>query len=322
MNIVLLVVTMIMLMTTMTYARLQNYFSYSLEQAEWRRFMERSERSKYNQSVLIDYLNVPKEEPKTAPPDNPAPELDKPLELKDPAQKQAPKQVNKAPGLSRLSFQWFLKKEKREADPEKFKLFFELSKNLLQSLYGQQTFYKNVIKNRPNIADEILNGLVKAAGDKEELLKRIKKSGDLVYLDLPDVQLNRVFYAMLIESTQKNSNFEDPEFVEDEDDPSYDLDFHSAAGFYSLRDYITLRDGDMIRVYLAPKALLQAIFNDDAVVDAIIKERQSLYCAVRKDMPAEEATSRFQGQFSGKSPFDPILDFTVTKSNPRDYEVQ
>lgn len=87
-----------------------------------------------------------------------------------------------------------------------------------------------------------------------------------------------------------------------------------------------MRDSERIRVYLAPKDLLQAIFDDPAVVNEVINTRQDLYkSAVKSEKPADidKLSTAFMTQFIERR--DPsvsgdLLDFTVNKTNPKEYE--
>src|SRR5271156_5047680 len=57
MNILLFVTTMIIVLTSLTYARLEVYRSSNLKQAEFNRYMEQKERSYINQTAVWWYDN-------------------------------------------------------------------------------------------------------------------------------------------------------------------------------------------------------------------------------------------------------------------------
>jgi hypothetical protein len=88
--------------------------------------------------------------------------------------------------------------------------------------------------------------------------------------------------------------------------------------------FITLDDADKIRVYLASRELLKAIFDDPQVVDSIISLRHELYKKVSNDsISNDEASAQFKTIVAPRSDpnfDDTILDFHVTKTNPKNYE--
>ena len=107
---------------------------------------------------------------------------------------------------------------------------------------------------------------------------------------MPDPQLNDALYKMLNGAPYKYKN-EDKKKSENEpvesnkEDTSQDHEqikseaeeYKSAPGYYSLLDFITLKPPPKIRLYLAPKELLQAIFHDQNVVNEILIERVELH---------------------------------------------
>src|SRR5690606_1123836 len=97
--------------------------------------------------------------------------------------------------------------------------------------------------------------------------------------------------------------------------------YNSLKGYFSLLDFITIGPDNKVRVYLAPKEVLKAIYHDN-VVDEIMRERQSLY----KEAVADESGSNkeslrdtFRGMFDRHKDAlidENTLDYSISKTRP------
>lgn len=308
---------MIIVITSLTYARLEVYRSSNLKQAEFNRYMDQKERSYINQTAIWWYENSRAEtrKPQSGP-------------------------SAKSGARSRLSFLVFIDKNKQAQHAKEYPKMYLLAKKLIYSLYRQQPFFLEFEQTRPDIVDALLNSLMIADILPKE--QKIKKAAELANLNLGDPVLNTFFYFVLKgspiapEANKKKEEEPPPPLggfihqeqegeVEDEDgDPNPEETFKSPQGYYSLLDFITLDDATKVRVYLAPRLLLNAIFDDPAVVDSIIVLRNELYKKVASDsLSAQEASQEFKALVAPKSDpnFDEtLLDFSVTKTNPKNYE--
>ena len=90
--------------------------------------------------------------------------------------------------------------------------------------------------------------------------------------------------------------------------------------FVSILDYLTFGGKVKIRVFLASKPLLLALFERESLVDQILKERMDLARAVRRKKEAvlslKDASERFEKLFASESPFRYLLDFNVSTTTP------
>lgn len=316
MNVLLFVTTMIMVLSMLTYAKMQTYRNFSILQAEFNRYIMESERGYINNGALWWYENSR-------------------ATVRGPNQNKS----QKGGARSRLSFIVFIDKSKQAAYAQAYPQILLLSKKLMYNLYHDQPFFQQVEQQRPDILDALLASLMVADSLPKD--QKPKKAADLSNLDLGDPLLNSVFYFMLkgapapeaIQPVQQTaqppsllSEYQavqgNAEADDENGDPNKKEEYKSPEGYYSLLDYIILEDTVKIRVFLAPRALLTAIFDDPNVVEAIIELRNNLYNqVVNGSMNAANASTQFQTMAAPRTTFDQtILDFTVTKTNPRNYE--
>lgn len=323
MNILLFVMTMLMALSLLTYARLENYRTFSGMKAQFSTYMESVERKPINEAAK-DWYNdilVNKKVSKT--------------------------QREQASGCARLSLFLLLNKEARDKEPEKHQQTRTLAKQLMIALYGAERFFKEMASEHPTFLDEILTEIetLSAALPKG---KHITKAEGLANLQLSNESLHRVFNRMLHGELPPETGKEvlapaplvtEPEFSfglsvtlpEESDNNDDELDAaiesdeaHAPEGYVSLIDHITVVNRRHIRVYLASRALLMAIYGDRDIVESIIETRRAFYKQLKADSAAKNALSQqFKDTFSNSgqaSSYSAILDFTVTKTDPKGYE--
>lgn len=314
MNVILIVTTMIMIMASLTYARLQTYRSTSLKQVEFERYMKTKERGDINATAKWWYDNS---HPTKQGSGNPKP---------------------KSTARSQLSFSVFVDQNKAAQHAKEYPKLYHMAKKLIYYLYYDQPFFQEYLKQKPDIVDSLLKSLMFADTLPKE--QKPKKAKDLANLSLPDPILNSFLYFIL-----KGLNVEEKEDVkkiefgfsplmppliqeeegeDDDEEPQNEDLFKSPKGYRSLLDFITLDDSVQIRVYLASKELLFAIFDTPETVDAIISYRNEAFNKVSKGaQEPDEAGNQFKALFLNKSDpnFDEsVLDFTISKTNPKNYE--
>ncbi len=319
MNVLLFVTSLLMILSLMTYAKLDSFRYFLGMEAQFEKYMSTIERSYTNKSAENWYKTTKAPKASRKPP--------------KPPKKKA---LNSSP---RLSFKVFVDKKERDKNPGLLDNNTKWAKDLMRTLYGQQDFFIDAERQNPYFMDQILEQLSKAA---QELPKdhKLKNAIDLSNLDLgPD--LEKVFYLMLkgctredltrkkpsreVQNQNLTINPDENESGEDEDDDeaaNEALEYAGAVGYDSLLNYITLRNTTMIRVYLASPQVLLALVGDSNSVKSIIDTRNALFQSVSDDsMEADDATeqlkSMFQSFFGGAD--DKYLDFTVSKTNPAKY---
>lgn len=314
MNILLFVMTMLMLLTSLTYARLENFRSHSLLQVQFENYIQNTERSIFNEKAVNLYEKTPVKS-----------------KVKGDAADKAPKS-NASP---RISWHMVVNADARQKDPEAFQRIMELNRKLFLVLYKDQPFFIKAQDDRPNIIDEMIMAIMHAAENPPSGLT-LKKTADLANLDLGDALLNDLTYKVfkglprapeppkkqvqetVVQETVVLAPGDLEEQVKEDSD-----EFKSDIGYDSLLDYITLRP-TKIRLYLAPKVLLLAIVEDETIVNEILELRYNLY----REMMNKSKTARQKATDSFKSAVtsrianldEALFDFSVTKVNPKDYE--
>lgn len=310
MNVLIFVMTMLMLMALMTYARLNAYRSSQVFQTLFEHYMQRDERG---------YINVAAEKVYAA------------TKGSTKGGKSSGQRVSASP---RVSLGPLIKKTEKESAPQVYHHFAALLKSLMTTLYAKQPFFTEMQAQRPSFLDEIITALVRSV-DELPSDKRPKKAADLANIRLGDEQLDDVFYKMLrgapynevynAESTSITPSPEQAQGDEDQSDASViekeGEEYKSPKGYFSLLDFITLQPVNKVRVFLAPTEVLKAIFIHDDIVNDIIRKRKELYhqALVTDSEGVKSLSASFKNEFDNRE--DPavgsdILDFTVTKTNP------
>ena len=232
MNILLFVTSLVMVMAMLTYARLETYRSFSLLQAEFKNYMDQTERR---------YINLSAEE-----------WYDYSMGSKSNSKPQGQGTVkNNEKTSSRLSLALFIDKAKKEKALKEYPKFHLMAKKLIHILFKDQPFYQEMEQKRPDFVDSLLNALM-AANDlpKKQKPKLIQ---DLANPNLGDEELNTVFYKMMQDTLARrekkpvNSNKAEPppSLIEEDkgenDDKELEnqdrFEYKSSKGVFSLLDY-------------------------------------------------------------------------------------
>lgn len=315
MNVLIFVTTMLMLLVLMTYARLETYRSSQIFQVLFESYMEKDERGYINIVALKQY-----DAAKGSKKDSSGPK-------------------EKVLASPRITLSPLLKKEEREKAPQEAASFTVLLKNLITTLYADQPFYQKMMEKRPSFIDEMIAKLIQAVAELPDG-KEIKNAADIANLKLGDDQLDDVFFKMLQGAPYKDVSAplvpdllkEVPkEQVQSDDDPSDETSIEKEAeehkspkGYFSLLDFVTMQPWNKVRVYLAPKEVLKAIYRDDAIVNDVINKRNELFHQAYLVDPdgIKSLSESFKNEFNNRQ--DPaigdVLDYTVTKTNPKKYE--
>lgn len=317
MNVLIYVITFLMLLSILTYASLDSFRNFVGLQAGFIHYMQATERKTVNETmkkVQYDGSII-----KSTPPSK--------TEKEDEA-----KSTPKSKATSRLSLYILLNPEERAKNDEAYKETRALLKQLITDLYSKEQFFQDISKTHPNFIEEIFNA-IQEASDQLPPDQKITETLDLSKLKLNPPELHYVFYLMLnglpkLEVPPKDpsekSKKECPPDENDEIDAELESqEVHAKAGYTSLLDSITVRNtSNKTRVFLASKALLTSIYKDPHIVDNILTERKDLFKQVRaKKLTPIEASRLFEGHLKGQSTnYEQLLDFSVTKTNPKEYE--
>lgn len=315
MNILLFVTTLVMVMGILTYSKLQTFISYSAVQSEFNSYMKNVERSSINEQADWIYDE-------------------------NPASKSTSSKPQQTDSLSRLSFGVFIDAKKRQEHSKELNQITLLTKRLIAILYQDQKFYQDAIKANPYIVETLLDRIYQTAIQLPK--NTITRAPDLANLNLQDPELNLFLYKILngthtkeeLAKVQQQLLAPIATLVEERgEDESQDREdsteeeYKTPTGYRSLLDFITMKDATKIRIYLAPKELLLALYGDKDVVNEIIATRNQLYKAITSggtsQMKPEDATKDFSLLFQNRAlqEYDNSnLDFKVSKTNPKTYE--
>ena len=315
MNVLIFVMTMLMLLSVMTYARLQTFRNSQAFQKIFQHYMEEDERGYFNSRAQIIYEN----------------------DMKVSSSTQKGKNGSKIKASPRIGIALLFDplRDSKGKEWEQTKILF---KNLADTLYDKQPFYEQIKKDRPSFLEDLI-GTITQMIDELSPKERPKKAVGLANLKLKDPVLDKVLYKMLHgasyikpvaeterkKAKEKNNEEKDAEASEDEETISTEAEeYKSPKGYYSLLDFVTASSKPNIRVYLASKEVLASIFHDPNTVNAIIEERQRLYHQIHSGSgDADQLKELFKNQFQKtKDPAidDETLDFSISKTNPKYYQ--
>lgn len=316
MNVLIFVTTVLMLLALITYARLETYRGSQIFHLLFEHYMQKDERG---------YTNMVAE---------------KVYDSTKGSTKQSKNSGQKVAASPRVVLGVLLRKTEREQAPQEVTSVTALLKNLMMTLYADQPFYHQIAMQRPSFLDEIVAGLEHAVDQLSDEHKP-KKAVDLANISLGDDQLDDVFYKMLHGAAYKEVNHlqevhhliegtkEEVESDEDASDANTiekeAEEHHSPKGYYSLLDFVTLQPLHKVRIYLASKEVLKAIYRDDALVEDLIRKRNELYheAQLADEEGVKSMSESFQNEFQNRhdpAVHDDILDYTITKTNPKKYE--
>lgn len=313
MNVLMYVMVMLMLLASLTYVKLEGFRSFASVEASFSNYMKNTERVAINEIAKESY---------------------------DTTRVSGKEQKNneKNSSSSRVSLNLLLNKEEREKNGPAFQQTREVLKDLMTNIFEKQTFFIEMNEKRPSFLNEILDEIGRAAeamGDRKPT-----KADSLTALEFSDKDLHDVFYLMLNgvprksvdkleEISDDSREVKEVPLKKDEEKAEEDAlveesnEAHGNPGQESLLDYITLKKSVKIRVFLAERPVLVAIFGNDTIANSIIEKRQELFKQVRRgDINEQEASKTFEATFQGSgaaSNYGAILDFAVTKVNPKTY---
>lgn len=311
MPLLIFVMTFLMLIAAITYARIESYRDIAAAQEHFEQFMFNKERQYYNDRAkkLYDKTHV------------------KTKESKD--DEDADK---KTKATSKLSLYPLLDRKTREgqaeiADQHRFAL-----KELIHLLYGDKDFYKQAAESRPKIIDEYIEALLSAV-DKLPDDQKPTEIKDLYNLELEDDALTFFAYQMLKGGEEEGGgkagssegNKESKSGLIRKKGSNGQKKNGSKNGYPSLEKFINIDKNSKLRLYLASTPLLMvATGGNVSLVNEIISKRNDLFKKVKNgEIDAETASSDFKDFFGGRFSTlfqESFLEFTVSKTDPKGYD--
>lgn len=229
----------------------------------------------------------------------------------------------KSNGTSKVSLYPLLNKKEKEENYDLYNQVRYVLKRLIEELYSNTKFYKEIIAKRSDFINEILNSIEEAANNLPKGQK-IKTVEDLLPLELSDKQLSDTLYKILKGTKKEDSQEQALKKVTTEKAEGDKEEKPVEDSYLSLLDFITTDPRSKLRVYLAPKRTLLAITSNEELVNEILQQRKSLYQELKVDhISAETASNQFRELFSTRISSilnENFLDFSVTKTDPNSYE--
>lgn len=315
MNILIYVMSLLMMLTLLTYGRLEIYRSFVITQKELERYRSRIGHSAIDNGAKQWYAWTTFSSQESS--------------KKNSAPKEASPLIN---------LYWLLHPEARNFYPQVEATYRNLLKKIIHHVFGEQTNFKEALNINPQLVDDLIQA-IEAAGHKLALENNpIKTKNGLENLDLGQPFLQDIYYSFLkgynlsppvslgnkhFNLPTENINTLDSSEIGKSLDEGFE-EYKYNAHTISLLDFVTLNpQKTKIRVYLAPKAILLAIFGDPSTVEEILQQRISLYYQVKKAEDNQLATEQFKHAFAARAINMPetMLDFTVTATDPRHYKV-
>jgi hypothetical protein len=212
--------------------------------------------------------------------------------------------------LSHLSVNILFCEEDVSVLEGKGKSCFHLLKALMTSMYEGQEFFEEAKNHHPDLVDTLISTLMEKCQDRiKEGKKPYRVAKDLLRIDLEDDTLNYVFYKMMRGSKTLGKS-------------AYD-----APGYFSLDTIITLqgKKDKIMSLWLAPKPLLVALFDNEVMADEVVDARNEMYQDRRKrkiissskDTTTTSLESRYKTAIFAVDPN--CIDFITSTTKPPAY---
>lgn len=293
-----------MMLALLTYGRLDMYRSFIVTQGEFERYMVEDERSAINSGAQqwYDWTSLTQ---KNGGPKKPAPRDASP----------------------KLPISWLFPTEGAKSNPELDGAYKELLKKLINGIFGNQKKFKEALEKNSNLVDDLIQAM-QAAGNKMAMEKKFIKTTDgLENLELDNQSLQDIYYWMIkgYQKIKPNTHQNQTVEVGDREEPADNQaeEHVHKEGTISLLDFLTVNPAKTkIRVFLASRPVLLTLF-DPSTVDEIMQTRIELYHQVRNEKEHQNVSEQFKQKFATRTNVpEAILDFTVTATDPRNYEDQ
>ena len=283
MQVLLFVMTILMLMSIMTYGRLESFRNLAGAQGEFKRYMKVTERKFLNEQAQKRYTSI------TASQDE---EVEK-------------KEQQKNPATSKITFRFFINREEREKNEAMRDQFLLIAKNLMTFLYQSQEFFQEIANERPDFLNELLFALMKATENRT-----LNKPKDLSTVDLGDPKLHYVFYKMLAGT---------PEFEKDIVNFKPTVGYFSLLDFITIKP----NKSRIRVYLASPQVLMAIFGDVGTVKEILAERYRLYRAVKKEIMTKEEASELFMSLFMEErlpGIENTLLDFGVSKTNPKTYE--
>lgn len=268
MNIILLIFAFISTISLITYAQLSNLRELAAVRKEYACYMENQERADFIAAQNKLYDEYHREGKKK--------------------EEDGSKPIQASRKLNLYSFLF------AQEDSTRSYTIDMILKNLLDILYGEQTFYIKLKEKRPYFVEELIQKLKSAL--KEDKKFDLDKPANLCNIELHDEEF-QYFLALILSGTQTKCG--------------------ETEGVHSLEPLIETKKNVLpIRIQLTSKEMLLAIYRNPQVVNEILDRRHELQKLVERDLSQKTTASQsFKESFENLIPrgFDlSFFNFEIT----------
>lgn len=297
MNVLTLVMTMLMMLAIVTYARLSTFLDFKGLQYEYHHYL--TSYSKPLNDIQNEFYETELKG------ENAATNSGTNVQTGDDVAKTSSKNVNLN---SLIPFDAFIKRDERERDSLRFKQTRELLKKLMENLYAEFPFFKALLEKRPELFNQLIDRIIEMS-DQEIYIGKFKTKKDLGSLNLEDNELQEVLYKML-NGTREKTGTDVDEFLKKE-------------GYPSLAKFIVIKKDAKLSIYLASGEILLALYGHAGLVKEIIATREDIYKQMSSDAnqpEKDQGKDRLRSVAAGRSFLpneDLLLDFSVSCTNPK-----
>lgn len=236
-------------------------------------------------------------------------EEDAPIERPDAPEEDTPKtKVPTSKCTQHLHIGDLFKGENPTITEGKGKACFTLLKNLMTVMYGEQEFYEEAKELIPDFEEQFLTNLFERTKEEQTDKQWISKVGHLGSVELDDELQSYIRYKIF---TGNKSRL----VKGSEDDP----------GYFPLVQFTSMnKNKSLMSIWLAPKTLLMALFQDPEIVKEVIAVRREMHKEVKKDhspqaKAAKEKDLRLRfGVLIPDQSLVQYIDFQVSTTVPPD----
>lgn len=300
------VISFLIIISAITYARIEEFKDNYILHKMHRDYMQKSQYTIFNQIQQSIYENKSsKYNPKNK-------EKEKKKELENQSQvynssadtvaEGDEKEKEKRENLnSALDIGIFFKSN--ESDP-KYLQSLNLLKKLIIINYADFEFYKEMREKVDDFDNVFLQKIIDAIKNFDDKVKKSLLKRDLAEIKLPEQDLQYV-WCRIIRGTKSVNTPEE-------------------SGYYPVGRFLTITGGEKaykpISVYLARPPLLLAIFEDPSLVQAIIECRNRIH---KEGIKRPEGKSTLENICKNRIPADispELLSFEISGTDPTKYQ--
>lgn len=235
-------------------------------------------------------------------------EEEAPIEPPDEPEDVTPKKKNSSPKCTPyLHIGDLFTGDNPSLTEDKSKAAFALLKNLMGEMYGGQDFYEEAKETSQDFEEQFLTNLFEKTKEDQINKQWVSKVGHLGAVELDDQLHSYIRYKMFTGNKSR--------LIEgSENDPGY----FPLVEFTSMKKHKTL-----MSIWLAPKPLLMALFQNPEVVQELIEFRREIYSEIRKDKSASTKQAKEQELRLRFGPYirdidTQYIDFQVSSTYPKD----